>query len=409
MSQGFASNQPVSIDFADGHHVDAFGRLRTAMPSFLFDSQLTYDLAPLIFEQIIAGSGAAIAHDTTNSCATMTFAATPTGGSAYMQSFEHIRYQPGRSQQIFISFNFISAVANCLKFVGYSNGTNGIELQQSGTTVRLALLSGTGTGNQVVNQASWNIDKLDGTGPSGLTLDLAKIQILVIDFQALYSGRVRVGFDINGGVVHVHQFVHSNMVATPYIQTANLPVRCGMTCTGTVSTTMRFICSSVSHCGGQEDLPGYVMSVEGAVSAGNGTRTHILSVRPKATFNSIVNRTKFVLEQVNVVSTNTNPLRWELCLGQALSGTTTFADVNTAYSAIEYNTAGALSGSPAIVIGAGYSGNQQNAQSINLSRRYPITLNAAGAVRSLGTLSVDVTGLTGIATTQVALNWREVR
>ena len=41
--------------------------------------------------------------------------------------------------------------------------------------------------------------------------------------------------------------------------------------------------------------------------------------------------------------------------------------------------------------------------------RYPITLNAAGAARSLGTLSVLATGYTGTAPCRVTINWREVR
>lgn len=41
--------------------------------------------------------------------------------------------------------------------------------------------------------------------------------------------------------------------------------------------------------------------------------------------------------------------------------------------------------------------------------RYPITLNAAGAARSLGTLSLLATGYTGTAPCRATINWREVR
>lgn len=413
MSQGYA-RLPVStpVNFSDTASLDAFSRLRVATPSYVFDSQFTYNLLPLIYEPVTAESGATVTHDSTNRCALMTFSTTPTNGKAYVQSFEHFRYQPGRSQSIFLTFNFIETMANTLKFVGYSDGSNGIELQQDGTTVQLKLYSDTGSGDQTVTKANWNLDAMDGTGPSGLTLDLTKTQILIVDLQALYSGRVRVGFDIDGDIWFVHEFLNANVLATPYIQTANLPIRAGMTCTGTVSTTMRFICCSVSSSGGQEDPSGYAFTVVGSGTAGNGTRAHILSVRPKTTFNSIGNRIKFVLDSIDLIVTGNNSVLWELCLGQAISGTTTFNDVNATYSAFEYNTAGTISGSPTLVSISGFVASAaviRNAVSYRLSNRYPITLDAAGAVRAMGTLSLIATGIGATSACQAAFNWREIR
>jgi hypothetical protein len=390
---------------------DAFGRHRVSTPEYVFDAQLTYDLQPLLFEQITAQSGATIAHNTTDRNALFTFASTPTGGSAIMQTFEHFRYQPGRSQLVFVTFNFIEGVANCLKFAGYSDGSNGVELQYNGTTVRLAILSGTGHGNQYVNQADWD-DPLDGEGRSAVTVDWTKQQILGIDLQALYVGRVRAYLDIDGCLVQFHEDNNANREASPYIQTANLPVRVGMTCTGTVSTTMRFNCCTVISEGGQLTPVGYQFSAEGTATAGNNTRTHILSVRPKTTFNSIANRSKFVLENIDVLVTGSTPIKWELVVGQAISGTTTFTDVNATYSGVEFNTAGTISGDPAIVIDSGYvpaTNQAQGADHLSFNLRYPITLNAAGAVRPLGTLSLIVTGLGATSACRAAMNWREIR
>jgi hypothetical protein len=259
------------------------------------------------------------------------------------------------------------------------------------------------------------LDTLDGSGdannPSGLTLDITKVQILAIDLQALYSGRVRMGFDIGGVVYFAHQFTAANILATPYIQTANLPITCGMTCTGTVSTTMNFICCSVVSEGGEIDIRGRSFSAEGNGTAGNGTRTHILSVRPKTTFNSITNRIKFQLENIATLNQTANPVLWEVVIGQAISGTTTFTDVNATYSAFEFNTAGTISGSPALVVASFYTGgNTGNGNTLQkFDTKYPITLNAAGAVRSLGTLSLLATAFTGTSACRASFNWREIR
>lgn len=396
----------------DNETYDAFGRLRTSTTSNLFDNQMTYDLSPLVYEQITNGSGATITHSTTNRLALMTFSSTPTGGSAYMQSFQCFRYQPGKSQLIRATFNFIQQVANVLKFIGYSDGTNGIEFQNNGSQNQFVLYTGTGVGNQTIAQSSWNLDKLDGTGSSGYTLDITKANQLVIDFQALYVGRVRVGFDIAGQIIYAHEFLFSNTVVTPYIQSANLPVRCGMTCTGTVSTTMFFICSAVEVEATIIQNFSYNFVQETNGTAASGARTHLLSIRPKLTFNSITNRVSFNPISVSGLVTGNSPVLYELVLGQAITGTTTYTDVNTTYSAFEYNTAGTISGSPAIVVASGYvaaSNSVKGNVESNLSFKTPISLNAAGAQRSLGTLSLLATGIGGSSACRFLIEWDEVR
>jgi hypothetical protein len=405
-------NKEVTI--GDGPNLDAFSRLRVSNPLILFNAQFTYDLAPIIVEQITNGSGATVTYDSTNRCALMTFSSTPTGGKAYMQSFEYLPYQPGRSQLIFVTFNMIAAVANTLKFAGYSDGVNGIEFQNNGTNNQFVIYSATGSGNVTVTQSSWNLDPLDGTGPSGITLDITKVQILVIDIQALYAGRVRIGFDIGGQIIYAHEFLHANNITPPYLQTANLPVRCGMTCTGTVSTTMNFICSAVISEGGSEDINvyGYTFQQEtGSVSVGTGG-THLLSLRPRTTFNGITNRTRVAYIDVEIYNAGNQPVKWELCVGQAITGTTTFNNVNAVYSSSEYNILGTLSGSPAILIDGGWvssSGTTKGVTNTAIISRYPVTLDAAGLHRSLGTLTLRATSLSGTQAVYAAVKFREIR
>ena len=331
-----------------------------------------------------------------------------------MQSYEYLPYQPGKSQLSFLTFNFEGGVADVLKFAGYSDGVNGVEFQLNGTTPRFAIYSGTGSGNQFVNQPSWNLDKLDGTGASGYTLDLTKVQILVIDLQALYAGRVRVGFDIEGSIIYAHEFLHANFVAPPYLQTASLPVRCGMICTATVSTTMYFLCSTVISEGGLDDVNqfGYTFSQTSTAVSVATSPTHVLSLRPRLTFNGITNRSRVAFIDVEIFNNGNQAVYWALCLGQAITGTTTFNNVNTTYSSTEYNILGTISGSPAIIIDAGYvaaSGGAKGVTNIAVNSRYPITLNAAGAHRTLGTLSLVLTSLSGTQSCYGAMKFREIR
>ena len=45
-----------------------------------------------------------------------------------------------------------------------------------------------------VPQSQWNIDKADGTGPSGFVLDITKIQMAYIDYSWYGAGKIRFGF-----------------------------------------------------------------------------------------------------------------------------------------------------------------------------------------------------------------------
>jgi len=404
------ANEGTRVIFEDSANFDAFSRLRTSQSKGLFDSQFTYDLQPLLFEQI--ASGGTIAHDTVNRNSLMTFTDAVAGSEVKMQTYEHFRYTSGKSQLIMITFNFNEAVANTLKFAGYTNGTEGVEFRLNGLIPEMAILSSTDVGNQIIAQSNWNLDKLDGTGLSRITLDISKAQILVIDFQALYVGRVRAGFDIDGKIFYVHEFRNANNTITNYLKTANLPLRCGMNCSDTVSTTINFICSTVIQEDGFGNSEGYDFTASGAVTAGNGTATHILSVQPKPTFNSIENRAKFILENFNILVTGNSPIKWQLCLGTTLSGTTAFDDVNTTYSTFATNTLGTLSGTPDIVVASGFiSATAQAKGDVNATVpfKYPITLDASGAVREMGRLTLLVTGLGGTSACQASINWKEIR
>ena len=77
-----------------------------------------------------------------------------------------------------------------------------------------------------VAQANWNIDKMDGTGPSGYLIDSSKTQMLYMDYSWYGAGAIRFGFkDIKGEVVYCHRFVNNNSLTEAYLRSGNLPAR----------------------------------------------------------------------------------------------------------------------------------------------------------------------------------------
>ena len=77
-----------------------------------------------------------------------------------------------------------------------------------------------------VVQSEWNIDKADGSGPSGFVLDITKIQMAYIDYSWYGAGKIRFGFkDAKGHVKYMHEFLHNNILEEAYMRSGNIPGR----------------------------------------------------------------------------------------------------------------------------------------------------------------------------------------
>jgi hypothetical protein len=75
-------------------------------------------------------------------------------------------------------------------------------------------------------QSSWNIDKMDGTGASLMTLDLTKMQMFYCDFTWYGAGAIRFGFKNNRGeVVYCHRIPNNNVNTEAYMRSGNLVAR----------------------------------------------------------------------------------------------------------------------------------------------------------------------------------------
>lgn len=237
-----------------GTNTDAFGRLRVSHPYTLFDSQNRYGIDSQ-FSTSTAGSGAAT--HLSNEASVNMAVSTTSGDEVVRQTFRVFPYQPGKSLLLLATFKMDTAKTNLRQRVGYFGTTNGVFLEQGANGITFVLrtsTSGSPSDARYVAKASWNGDKLDGTGASGITLDLTKTQILFMDFEWLGVGSVRCGFVINGQFIVAHTFHNANIQTSVYMTTAILPVRYEITNTGTVasSSAMKQICSSVMSEGGYE-------------------------------------------------------------------------------------------------------------------------------------------------------------
>lgn len=346
----------LSLD-GSGLSSDAFGRLRTANPFTLFDSSHRYRDNDLWSTSATGGS---VTFNTNQGLVDLTIDST-SGSKVLRETTKVFSYQPGKSLLILNTFVFAGAKTNLRQRAGYFGTDNGLYLQLDGTTlsfVEKSLSTGTTT---TVNQADWNGDKLDGSGASGLTLDISKAQIVWMDIEWLGLGTVRLGFVINGQFITCHSFHHANLISSTYITTASLPLRLEIENTGTTSgsSTMKQVCSTVISEGGYQlygaqRAAGTVVTAPYNMSVA-GTYYPVVSIRLKSTrLDSIV-----ILTALSILPASTGNYNWRVMA----SGTTTggsWADPG-ADSSVQYNITGSsFSGGRILASGFLSQSNQSN-------------------------------------------------
>jgi hypothetical protein len=248
---------------------------------------LVGDNKPLQWDEAeVSGSGTNTVYTLNQSAVTMNVTAN-TAGKRVRQTFRRFNYQPAKSQLVLMTFVMGNTGNDVTKRVGYFDDNNGLFLQSKDgvTSVVERSITTNSVVDQTINQADWNIDKLDGSGPSGLTLDLTKAQIIQIDFEWLGVGRVRWGFVIHGAIIYVHAENHANVLTTVYMRSPNLPLRYEIENGGSgEASELTCICSSVSTEGGRDQL-GIPRAVSTGVTrslAGTVNTYAMLSIRLKS-------------------------------------------------------------------------------------------------------------------------------
>jgi len=272
----------------DNAGIDAFGRQRVSEPVTLFDGKLVNDSHPLIWDdQQVTGSGTTSTHSTDESTQTLAVGAT-TSGHRVRQTKRRFNYQAGKSHMILITTNFNGGNAGNIKEVGYFDDENGIFYRLNGTTMNIVCRSSVsgGIADTVVAQDSWNVDKMDGTGPSGITLDWTKTQILFFDLEWLGVGRVRCGVVIDGIIYMTHQFLNANNLTLPYMTTPNLPIRYSIENGGSgPADDLVCICASVASEAGHDPvgMTRGIFSNDSLSGLANTAAYPLISMRLKST------------------------------------------------------------------------------------------------------------------------------
>lgn len=405
--------QGFPVTFAHTPNFDAFGRLRTSVPLTLFDSSHRYRDNNLWCS--LTAVGGTYAFDSNQGLVNMTVNSL-SGSSVVRETTKVFAYQPGKSLLALNTFVMAPSATNLRQRVGYYGTDNGIYFQLSGSQVSFVertLVNGSPVTETIVPMSGWNGDKLDGTGASGLVLDVTKSQILWMDIEWLGMGTVRAGFIIDGQFVVCHSFHHANKISSTYITTASLPLRYEITNTGATggSHTMKQVCSTVISEGGYE-LRGLQQAVGTPITTPvtltvAGTFVPLVTLRLKSNrLDAVV-----ILTALSVLPvTNGRFYEWRLIASGATSGGSgTWVDAGVD-SSVEYKL-DATSITGGRVLASGYTqGSNQGAPPINILKealfKFQLERNSLTATPYELSLVVAVDQATSAV--YGSLDWEEV-
>ncbi len=166
-----------------------------------------------------------------------------------------------------------------------------------------------------IPQSQWNIDRADGTGPSGYNLDISKMQMAYIDYTWYGAGHIRFGFrGVNGDIVYCHRIPNNNVNTSAYMRSGNLPGRFEVSNVGYYSKLVAGAGITRGSALGSTDTTMYVENAQfwpttGAVLVRDSTNAELITYTGIGAYNAtaggypltgLTRRTSFNLAGISV-------------------------------------------------------------------------------------------------------------
>ena len=405
---------------------DIFGRIKSSNSKTLFKSDLLYDTDPLNWRDSIVGGSI-----TGPTNGVVAFTATNAASRVFRQSKYYIPYMPGKTTLIRMTGLLIGTLTtSCNTYIGNydsaadksssapdtgeSNGHFFTAQTVSGvTTVNVGFRTSV-SGSQVdtlVPQVNWNLDKLDGTGTSKITIDFTKSNMFVI--EKTWYGSTRMGISMAGNIIWCHIFSLEGTTQSVFMAKANLPLRYEIVNNAAGNATMSQICCDISTEGNiYQELKGALFSIGTggsgiAISAVTNTDNFKLVIR----LSSARPRTFIKFNSILVASTTSSStiLAIKLVLNPQITAPTGWVAI--ANSAIEYNVTGYNNtgiNSNGTLIKSATSSISGDLAIIKDLNNVILGSSIAGTAATNDWLGISVYRLTGSnCSAAITLNWEE--
>jgi hypothetical protein len=336
------------------------------------------------------------------------------GDYVIRQTKQRFNYQSGKSHLVVMTGLIGNPSPDTLKRIGYFNsdttgdystGLDGLLFESNGSSVYVACYK-SGTERFRIAQSSWNLDTMDGNGPSEINIDWTKAQIFFMDFEWLGVGRTRFGLYVNGLPYYVHENNNANEFENVYMSSPNHSLRYEIRSTGG-SDSLLHICSSVASEGGIEEKGSFrSVSTNGAVTVGNGANECILAIRLKDDYDDI---TAYPVKLRIFNESGNDDLRWyftqNATLTTPLTEGTSFTSLPN--SSLEYTIPDDTVTDEGTIVAEGFITAGGDADASNTDSAIRMGRKIDGT-RDIWYLCVDNFGSTGTSDNRAAISFREL-
>jgi|688.fasta_scaffold305982_2 hypothetical protein len=412
----------TTTTFQDSQY-DAFARIRMSQPHTLFQVSHNVNVGSSstprndVISQKLTGGGS-IEWKPNESAVNMIVSSN--GDDVIRQSRTYITYQPGKSLLILCTgvLNANSNISSITSRIGYFDNQNGIFFKCLGNSTLSIVLRSYTSGSVVdseISQSNWNIDKMNGTGISGITLNVSYAQIFIIDLEWLGVGRVRVGIIVDGKIYYAHQFLNANSIGTTYMTRGSLPIRYQISSTSGAGM-LKMICATAISEGGFENI-GNPFSVGLLNEIANITNSNTtpqvvtaIKLRTDSPYNRVVCK---LLGAILMSPTNANmaySIYNYITTPPTFGGTPIWNNVNTNYSVMQYltsisNSTVLTNETDGIKIFSGFFSNNTDFDASTLEKTVEITSNVDGSLSNVIVLTAY--SLSGNESIIGSIRWTE--
>ena len=375
---------------------DPFQRLQVVNKTPIFEIKSIFGKSAL--RDIFTTTGSALITNTIGTDAEYNLSVTDSSDGATLTTAQRGVYLAGSSCEVGFGVRLPASVTgNQVITWGLTDGQDGYYFKLTSAGLSINMLR-----NSVetsIARTNWNIDKFDGTGISGLTLDLTKGNIFRILFTWYGYGIIDFGLVATDStntqkVFSLHRMQPQAQTST---RTPNLPIKISISNNGTTAT------SNVYVAGRQYSVFGLIsptFRLNGAyvynASVANGSFSHALTIRKKSDFLGCA------CLPTGLIGLCTVDALIEIRTNTTLTGGTfgNIPDQDANETAVEVNTtASAVSGGIVLWIGVLTAGSKENFVQ-NFS-----DINCAMVEQN--NLTVLVKGFENGGNATVTLRWRE--
>jgi len=318
-------------------HTSVFGEVITANLTPIIQADFVYGINANLFKSTLTGSGTATS---TNQMGLASTSAT-INSSSLVETVRRAKYRAGEGLLARFTAQFTAGAANSTQLVGMRNAAiDGWFIGYNGTS--FGIMYRRNSVDTWIAQASFNKDKLDGTGSSGITLDPTKINIfqLSIGYLGVRGCAFSIMHPTTGAWTLFHEYILTG-TTSDQTQSVNPTMTFGIQATNTSNNTNIVVKNGsvgVFIVGSRERI-GSTYGVNNNKSVAT-TETNIVTIRNNTTINGVTNQSQIRIRSLSVATAANVPVVFKLIKNTTLGGVPAYTDVDATNSCAARDIAG---------------------------------------------------------------------